>query len=61
MGTGKKEASRRTREGKQVDGNIKVKGENFYRSASKSTIRVYDGMDFNHMRQVVVLTTLQRR
>lgn len=35
MGTGKKEAARRTREGKQKDGNIKVKGENFYRSASK--------------------------
>ena len=37
MGTAKKEASRRTREGKQKDGNIKVKGENFYRSASKSS------------------------
>lgn len=47
MGTGKKEASRRTREGKQVDGNIKVKGENFYRSASKSTTRD-DGMVCNH-------------
>ncbi|CAK7242571.1 MAG: GTPase required for pre-60S ribosomal subunit nuclear export and maturation [Sporothrix thermara] len=35
MGTAKKEASRRTREGKQKDGNIKVKGENFYRSAKK--------------------------
>ncbi|KIH91871.1 nuclear GTP-binding protein [Sporothrix brasiliensis 5110] len=35
MGTGKKEASRRSREGKQKDGNIKVKGENFYRSAKK--------------------------
>ncbi|CAK7197388.1 GTPase required for pre-60S ribosomal subunit nuclear export and maturation [Sporothrix eucalyptigena] len=35
MGTGKKESTRRAREGKQKDGNIKVKGENFYRSAKK--------------------------
>lgn len=33
MGTGKKEATRRTRQGKTGDGmgNVKVKGENFYR------------------------------
>jgi hypothetical protein len=33
MGTGKKEATRRTREGKTGDGmgNVKTKGENFYR------------------------------
>ncbi|KAI1502533.1 nucleolar GTP-binding protein 2 [Biscogniauxia marginata] len=37
MGTGKKEKSRIAREGKSGDGmrNIKVKGENFYRSAKK--------------------------
>jgi nuclear GTP-binding protein len=46
MGTGKKEASRRTREGKdgkQKDGNIRVKGENFYRSASKFAGGAKDG------------------
>lgn len=34
MGTGKKEAARKTRQGKVGDGmaNVKVKGENFYRS-----------------------------
>lgn len=33
MGTGKKEAARRTRQGKTGDGmgNVRVKGENFYR------------------------------
>lgn len=33
MGTGKKEASRKVRQGKVSDGmaNVKVKGENFYR------------------------------
>lgn len=33
MGTGKKEASRRTRQGKTGDGmaNVRTKGENFYR------------------------------
>jgi len=33
MGTGKKEAARRERQGKTGDGmgNVKVKGENFYR------------------------------
>lgn len=33
MGTGKKEATRRTRQGKTGDGmgNVRVKGENFYR------------------------------
>ncbi|KAA6410121.1 MAG: nucleolar gtp-binding 2 [Lasallia pustulata] len=37
MGTGKKEAARRERQGKVGDGmgNVKVKGENFYRSAKK--------------------------
>lgn len=37
MGTGKKEATRRVREGKAGDrlGNLKVKGENFYRSAKR--------------------------
>jgi hypothetical protein len=34
MGTGKKEATRRVRQGKVGDGlnNVRVKGENFYRS-----------------------------
>lgn len=36
MGTGKKEATRRVREGKTTNSNIRVKGENFYRTASKS-------------------------
>ncbi|KAL4784822.1 NUC091 domain-containing protein [Aspergillus varians] len=37
MGTGKKEASRRTRQGKVDDGmsNVRTKGENFYRDAKK--------------------------
>ncbi|KAK8075478.1 GTP-binding family protein [Apiospora hydei] len=37
MGTGKKEQSRRERQGKTGDGfgNLKVKGENFYRSAKR--------------------------
>lgn len=35
MGTGKKEATRKERQGKGGDGlgNVKVKGENFYRYA----------------------------
>ncbi|KAF6844339.1 nucleolar gtp-binding protein [Colletotrichum musicola] len=37
MGTGKKEANRKVRQGKTGDGmaNVKVKGENFYRSAKR--------------------------
>lgn len=37
MGTGKKEASRKVRQGKVNDGmgNVKMKGENFYRYAVK--------------------------
>ncbi|EEP77657.1 nucleolar GTP-binding protein 2 [Uncinocarpus reesii 1704] len=37
MGTGKKEAARRERQGKTGDGmaNVRVKGENFYRNAKK--------------------------
>ncbi|EAW10361.1 putative GTPase NOG2 [Aspergillus clavatus NRRL 1] len=37
MGTGKKEANRKVRQGKVGDGmaNVKVKGENFYRDAKK--------------------------
>ncbi|KAL8303918.1 hypothetical protein RB597_004709 [Gaeumannomyces tritici] len=37
MGTGKKEATRRVRQGKVGDGmsNVRVKGENFYRDAKK--------------------------
>ncbi|KAL9023424.1 MAG: hypothetical protein Q9196_007208 [Gyalolechia fulgens] len=38
MGTGKKEASRKERQGKSSDGmnNVKTKGENFYRTAKKA-------------------------
>ncbi len=38
MGTGKKEATRKQRQGKGGDGmaNVKTKGENFYRSAKKA-------------------------
>ncbi|KAL9602419.1 MAG: hypothetical protein Q9219_001843 [cf. Caloplaca sp. 3 TL-2023] len=38
MGTGKKEASRKERQGKVTDGmnNVKTKGENFYRTAKKA-------------------------
>ena len=35
MGTAKKEQSRRIREGNTKDGNLRVKGENFYRDAKK--------------------------
>ena len=37
MGTGKKEAARRERQGKPSDkmGNVRTKGENFYRSAKR--------------------------
>ncbi|KAF5099885.1 hypothetical protein D0Z00_001477 [Geotrichum galactomycetum] len=35
MGTGKKEKNRRIREGNTKDGNLRVKGENFYRDAKK--------------------------
>ena len=44
MGTGKKEATRRERQGKQNDGmgNVKTKGENFYRSAKRvKTLNMY--------------------
>jgi nuclear GTP-binding protein len=38
MGTGKKEAQRKIRQGKDNDGmaNVKVKGENFYRYVKAS-------------------------
>ncbi|AJT05920.1 Nog2p [Saccharomyces cerevisiae YJM451] len=35
MGTGKKEKSRRIREGDTKDGNLRVKGENFYRDSKR--------------------------
>ncbi|KAK2606358.1 GTPase required for pre-60S ribosomal subunit nuclear export and maturation [Conoideocrella luteorostrata] len=44
MGTGKKEANRRVRQGKIGDGlgNVRVKGENFYRNAKKvKTLNMY--------------------
>lgn len=42
MGTHKKEANRKVREGKTGDGmgNVKVKGENFYRSGKKVKVGV---------------------
>lgn len=41
MGTGKKEATRKVREGKVGDGmaNVKVKGENFYRYVKEQVLR----------------------
>ena len=41
MGTGKKEAARRERQGKPGDGmaNVKTKGENFYRSVTAAIFR----------------------
>ena len=44
MGTGKKEATRKEKQGKQGDGmaNVKTKGENFYRSAKQArTLNVF--------------------
>jgi nuclear GTP-binding protein len=44
MGTGKKESTRRAREGKDNDkmANVKTKGENFYRSAKRvKTLNMY--------------------
>ncbi|KAM3436375.1 hypothetical protein MY4824_004343 [Beauveria thailandica] len=44
MGTGKKEATRRVRQGKTGDGmaNVRVKGENFYRNAKRvKTLNMY--------------------
>jgi nuclear GTP-binding protein len=43
MGTGKKEASRRERQGKVGDGmaNVKTKGENFYRSVCLNAISAH--------------------
>jgi hypothetical protein len=40
MGTGKKEAARRERQGKTGDGmvNVRTKGENFYRSVTTETV-----------------------
>jgi hypothetical protein len=40
MGTGKKEAARRERQGKTSDGmaNVKVKGENFYRYVTRTSM-----------------------
>lgn len=35
MGTQKKEKQRRVREGDTRDGNLRVKGENFYKDAKK--------------------------
>ncbi|KPM37440.1 Nucleolar GTP-binding protein 2 [Neonectria ditissima] len=46
MGTGKKEATRRVRQGKTGDGmaNVRVKGENFYRDAKRvKALNMYKG------------------
>ncbi|MCJ1471910.1 GTPase required for pre-60S ribosomal subunit nuclear export and maturation [Lambiella insularis] len=46
MGTGKKEAARKERQGKVSDGmnNVKTKGENFYRTAKKAkTLNMFKG------------------
>jgi nuclear GTP-binding protein len=47
MGTGKKESTRRSRQGKNSDGmaNVRTKGENFYRDAKKVKVlsRLKDG------------------
>ena len=45
MGSGKKESVRRERQGKMADGmgNVKTKGENFYRTAKKAkTLRMFN-------------------
>lgn len=46
MGTGKKEASRKVRQGKVGDGmaNVKVKGENFYRYVLAHEESFVDGL-----------------
>lgn len=44
MGTGKKEKQRRVREGDTRDGNLRVKGENFYRDAKRvQFLNMYKG------------------
>lgn len=44
MGTGKKEKSRRAREGNTKDGNLRVKGENFYRDSKRvKFLNMYTG------------------
>lgn len=44
MGTAKKEKSRRVRQGDVRDGNLRVKGENFYRDAKKvKHLNMYKG------------------
>jgi hypothetical protein len=51
MGTGKKEAQRKIRQGKIGDGmaNVKVKGENFYRSAKKAKrLKIENGGTAQH-------------
>ncbi|KAL8824355.1 MAG: hypothetical protein Q9191_005113 [Dirinaria sp. TL-2023a] len=48
MGTGKKEKTRREKQGKPGDGmsNVRTKGENFYRSAKKAkTLNMFKGGD----------------
>ena len=44
MGTGKKEKQRRIREGNTKDGNLRVKGENFYRDTKRvQFLNMYKG------------------
>ena len=58
MGTGKKEATRRERQGKNGDGmsNVRTKGENFYRSAKRvKTLNMYkDGKAIRNARGDIV-------
>lgn len=58
MGTGKKEATRKERQGKVGDGmgNVKVKGENFYRYVLSHAVLhvdawVADGRNHEEMRR----------
>jgi hypothetical protein len=55
MGTGKKEANRKIRQGKVGDGmaNVKTKGENFYRSAKKVKRGKLDTMQRERLRRLL--------
>ncbi|KAF2402667.1 nucleolar GTP-binding protein [Trichodelitschia bisporula] len=66
MGTGKKEASRKERQGKTGDGmaNVKTKGENFYRDAKKvrSLNRLKEGKAQRNARgEITQAATFQSR
>ncbi|EMC94731.1 hypothetical protein BAUCODRAFT_111832 [Baudoinia panamericana UAMH 10762] len=66
MGTGKKEAARRTRQGKDSDGmgNVRTKGENFYRSAKRvKTLNMYKsgGAERNARGEITKAAVFQSR